>query len=112
MVGKESHVTLNFEQMEKMISLEFQYKSKRYYALIRVKNHNEQRIYSITIMDGELERLLYGHHVLIEKNDGLHSITDIDNSEVAALKECITLALSQQINGTAHAARQGHDGVR
>jgi hypothetical protein len=54
--------------MDKIISLEFIYRSRLYYALIRTKEDGENRLHSVTIMNGDLERLLYGNHIIVEKD--------------------------------------------
>jgi hypothetical protein len=79
--------------MDKMLSLEFMYKSKTYYALVRTKLIGQEKQYYITVMNGELEMLLYGNHVILEDGDGLRSATDIQQPEVLQLKNCITDAL-------------------
>jgi len=63
--------------MDKIISLEFKYRSKKYYALIRTKEDNEMRLHNITIMNGDLERLLYGNHIIVEKEGCFQSALPI-----------------------------------
>lgn len=78
-----------------IMSLEFSYRSKTYYALIRTKIINREKQYHITVMNGELERLLYGHHIIAPKrNSFLHVANeDIPVPEVIELKQCIIEAL-------------------
>jgi hypothetical protein len=81
--------------MDKIISLEFFYRSKMYYALVRTKPHEEGKMHSITVMNGDLERLLYGHHVIIEKRGRFLSVSDTTDKEITELKQCIINALFQ-----------------
>lgn len=81
--------------MDKIISLEFFYRSKMHYALVRAKPHEGGQMLSITVMNGDLERLLYGHHVILEKDGILFSATEPTNKEIAELKQCIMSALSR-----------------
>ena len=81
--------------MDKIISLEFIYRSKPYYALIRTKEHKGEKLHSITIMNGELERKLYGHHMIVEKDGVFQSAEETLSKEIAELKQSITEALSQ-----------------
>jgi hypothetical protein len=78
-----------------MISLEFIYRSTTYYALIRTKIVQQEKQYHITIMNGELERLLYGHHIISPGGkDHLKVIKDnLPTPEIMELKGCIIDAL-------------------
>src|ERR1700750_675556 len=81
--------------MDKIVSIEFFYRSKMYYALVRTKPHEGGQMHSITVMNGDLERLLYGHHVIIEKEGSFFSAAETTNKEITELKQCIINALSQ-----------------
>ena len=78
-----------------IMSLEFSYRSKTYYALIRTKIVQQEKQYHITVMNGELERLLYGHHIISPK--GTHFLhvanEEMAGAEVIELKQCIIDAL-------------------
>ena len=76
--------------MDKIISLEFTYRSKSYYALIRTKEHKGEKFHSVTIMNGDLERKLYGYHTIIEKDGVFQSDEEIIDKEIAELKQSIT----------------------
>jgi hypothetical protein len=79
--------------MDKIISLEFIYKSTMYYALIRTKEYEERRLHSVTIMNGDLERLLYGNHIIIEKEGCFQSALPVMNIQIGELKQCVINAL-------------------
>jgi hypothetical protein len=87
--------------MDKMISLEFTYRSKTYYAIIRTKINEKKISYVVTVMNGELERLLYGHHKIVDENGVLFSDRDISDDRVMELKECITRALCEHLETSA-----------
>ena len=79
--------------MDNIISLEFKYHSKMYYALIRTKEDNEMRLHSVTIMNGDLERLLYGNHIIVEKEGCFQSALPITNKQIGELKQSIINSL-------------------
>lgn len=84
--------------MDKIISLEFIYQSKPYYALIRTKEYKGDKLHHITVMNGDLERKLYGNHVIIEKDGVFQPAEEILNKEIAELKQSIIDALCQLQN--------------
>ena len=83
--------------MEKILSLEFTYRSKTYHALIRTKMSDQRLAYYVTIMNGELERLLYGNHILFDVDGMLKSEPEVLDREIADLKQCIAEALCQRL---------------
>ena len=87
--------------MDKTILLEFSYRVKTYYAIVRIKTNNQENCYQITIMSGELERALYGNHIIIEEDGVLQSAPYISKTEVRELRHCIETALCHhlQVNG-------------
>ena len=86
--------------MDKIISLEFIYRSKPYYALIRTKEHKGEKFHHVTIMNGDLERKLYGHHVITEKDGIFQSTEEIPDKDIAELKQSVTEALCQMQRST------------
>jgi hypothetical protein len=76
----------------KLLSIEFEYRDSFYYALIRVKD-NEFREYHITVMDGTLEQLLYGNHIILEVNGRLQVDLPSQRNEQGKLKLAIASAL-------------------
>lgn len=98
-----AHVTLQqltpkMNDMATIMSLGFEYKGKEYYSLIRVKERNENTEYHITVMNGELERLLYGNHILNLVNGSLRLDDLSDNSEQCRLKRQIAEALDKHLH--------------
>jgi len=90
--------------MDNITSLEFTYRSAVFYALLRTKVNEGKKHYYITVMNGDLERLLYGHHVICEDESNLWSVTDIADRNVAELKQCIIDALYRRLNAEKAAA--------
>lgn len=80
--------------MANILSIGFEYKGIFYKALARLKELGAKKEYHITVMNGELEKLLYGDHVLIESNGQLllaHSISP--GKDIADLIKAIATAL-------------------
>jgi hypothetical protein len=82
--------------MDTITSVEFVYKSDIYYALIRTKNRGDKKHHFITIMNGNLERLLYGNHIVIEEDGVLQSERPVNDEEIARLKQCVMEAFKLQ----------------
>jgi hypothetical protein len=84
--------------MPEMLSIEFNYKKKCFYALARVKQGlvKPQKEYVITVMNGELESMLYGNHVFSIDNGKVVS-TGTRNENVAELRDCISAALNNYL---------------
>lgn len=79
------------------LSLEFEFEGANYPALIRKKNKQFGVEYYITIMNGELEKLLFGNHIILET----HGILEVDNKihdlRQATLKLAIMRSLHQYL---------------
>ena len=79
-----------------MLSIKFEFRGHEYYALVRVKEKETNTEYHITVMNGELERLLYGNHVLIPEAGLFKSELSTDTA-VGSLRRTIAEALNTQI---------------
>jgi len=86
--------------MDNIISLEFIYHSRMYYALVRTKEDGDIRLHSITIMNGDLERLLYGNHIIVEKEGCFQSALPVMNKQIGDLKQSIINALCRYFRAT------------
>ena len=84
--------------MGTIISLGFQFKGKEYYSLIRVKERNQRTEYHITVMNGELERLLYGNHIINQVNGSLDFHDLREDTEQCRLKKQIAEALDRHLH--------------
>jgi len=82
--------------MMRLLSIEFEYRNTFYYALIRVKE-NTYREYHITVMNGTLEKLLYGSHVILEVNGRLQVDLPAEHNEQGKLKLAIARALREYL---------------
>jgi len=80
----------------KMLPIKFEYHGTGYEALVRIKAKETKTEYYITIMNGELEKMLYGHHVFIDENDKLQTGI-VPDPETAYLKSKIAEALNNYI---------------
>ena len=81
--------------MSMIISLGFDFKEEFHYVLITVKELKERIQYRITVMNGELEQLLYDCNVVNEV-DGELELDDCNgNKEKWLLKKQIIEALSK-----------------
>lgn len=88
--------------MSNIISISFNYKGHPYHALVRIKN-NSIREYHITVMNGQLETLLYGNHIFIESNGKFENDNPgnkINDEDILKLREAISKALQKEFNLT------------
>jgi len=84
------------------LSVSFQFEGTEHSSLIRKKRNTNHTEYSITVMNGELEKLLYGNHILKEK-DGILQIDDIMPSDKQSqLKLAIAKELKKQLASPDH----------
>jgi len=86
--------------MDKIISLEFKYRSRTYCALVRAKIDGDVTLHSVTIMNGDLERLLYGNHIIMEKDGCFQSVLPIMNEQIGELEQSIINALCSYARAT------------
>jgi uncharacterized protein YqgQ len=72
---------------------QFQYGAVIDYCLARCSMFQGRKEYAITIMNGELEKLLFGQHIIFEKEGCLQA--EITGNEVQnRLKESVATALA------------------
>jgi hypothetical protein len=83
--------------MVPIISIEFEYRQKNYFALVRIKDKNDTTEYHVTIMNGALEQKLYGHHIFIEE-DGEFIIGPVPDKEAGQLRLAVGMALCRHYN--------------
>ena len=80
--------------MNRFLVLGFEYNNTIDYCLVRYKAKEDVNEYIITVMNGELEKLLFGNHVIVEK-EGQLQIDFTGNDEQDNLKGQIVKALSE-----------------
>jgi hypothetical protein len=78
----------------KKIEIEFAFKGRHYDAVIRIRQRPGGRDFHITILDWELERLLYGNHIIKEEEGCLQANILMDKKEQTELKLTICGRLS------------------
>jgi len=102
----QSFLTKTVMSQFEFLSLNFEFEGNDYFCLIRKKKKGNDIVeYHITVMNGKLERLLYGNHIITEINGQLQIDNVVQNQKQAALKLTITKALHKYlVNQRAHAA--------
>jgi hypothetical protein len=80
------------------LSVEFVFDGATYHSLIRKKKKINCIEYHITVMNGKLEKLLYGNHVIKQVNGILVSDCASDDKKLVQLKQIITRALQEHIS--------------
>jgi hypothetical protein len=80
-----------------MISLGFKFREVSYNALIRLRESGIKKEYVITVMNGELEKILYGNHILVEENGEFLSNTEHAGEKAFELRTVITKALQNYL---------------
>ena len=82
------------------LSVCFQFEETEHYSLIRKKNKPGHIEFCITIMNGKLEKLLYGNHI-IKQVDGRLQIDDIIPSDKQSqLKLAVAKALKKLLDNS------------
>ena len=77
----------------KMVAVPFLYKEQEYFSLVRVKPRWECIKLEVTIMNGDLERVFYGHHVFTSDGKDVKCDCQPVDSNVRELHSCILSAL-------------------
>ena len=91
--------------MLKLLSIGFTYQGVQNYTIIRVKEKDDHIEYHVTVMNGELEKILYGDHIIVEKAGKLEVQDEKEDSQQAKLKFEITNALKSYL--TLHPLQAG-----
>jgi hypothetical protein len=84
-----------------IISIEFEYREKTYFALARIKEVQDHKEYHITIMNGALEQKLYGNHIFVEESGGV-ILSPVSENNTGELRLAVGLALCQHFNKPHH----------
>ena len=80
--------------MNRFLVLGFEYNNTIDYCLVRYKTKEDRNEYAITVMNGELEKLLFGNHLIAER-DGHLQLDVTGNEPQDRLKEEIAKALGE-----------------
>jgi hypothetical protein len=88
--------------MEQIISIEFEYRHKTYFALARIREKNGNIEYHITVMNGALEQKLYGNHIFIEEAGYVLLDPYLPGKVTCELRQVIGMALCKHFNKPYH----------
>ena len=80
--------------MSNFLTVGFWFCERLYHSLVMVKKRSDCTIYQITVMNGDLEKLLYGNHRIYEMN-GCLNVEACENEDQQILKLNIAEALSK-----------------
>jgi hypothetical protein len=83
-----------------IISIEFEYRRKTYYALVRIKE-KQPKEYHVTIMNGSLEQQLYGNHIYMQEEEGI-VIDPLPEKDTGDLRLAVGQALCKHFNIPCH----------
>ena len=86
------------EGVSKMIAVPFEFKDKEYCSLVRIKTTPHGREFHVTIMNGDLERALYGHHVFVFEDGVLHARSMAENHDLCSLQEKIAWEILNHVS--------------
>jgi len=75
-------------------SMEFDYKGKTYFALVRKRVVNNEEQFHVKIMNSVLEGQWFGHHVVIGKNGIFHLENEVKTTDLLQLRKAILSALA------------------
>ena len=99
LLNLNDRLTIKLKEMDSLLSnillVEFVYRSKTYFALTRTKTNKLKKRHYVTIMNGELEQLFYGHHIIIDKEGFLVSPAEILNAYILELNQSVAESLGQ-----------------
>lgn len=79
--------------MIKIISIPLEFRGKEYYTLIRVSRKPECTQLKVTIMNGDLERTLYGNNVFEYRNGYLIADISAQDDEAIMLQLAVLTAM-------------------
>jgi hypothetical protein len=79
--------------MGNLLTIGFDFQEHSYLSLVRVKEKEGFMEYQVTVMNGELEKQLYGHHILREINGFLHVIAPAIQENLRLLQYTIAKAI-------------------
>jgi len=89
--------------MDEIVSIEFEYKGKTYYALARIKEKHGHKEYHITVMNGALEQKLYGNHVFIDEENWI-LLSPVPENRTGQLRLAVGMGLCKHFNKPHHIA--------
>lgn len=79
------------------LSVAFEFEGEQHNTLIRKKSKIGSTEYHITVMNGDLEKLLYGNHIIKETGGVFQADYTTEDTKMLQLKKAITKALQQYL---------------
>ena len=92
--------------MTPIISIEFEYRHKTYFALVRLKGKNSDE-YHVTIMNGPLEQKLYGNHIFIEE-EGAIILDPLPDKETSQLRQAVGTGIAKHFDKRCFLKEEAH----
>lgn len=83
--------------MDKLFTLKFFFRGKAENGFVKVKLHEDCREFIVTVLNGDLERLLFGHNSFTERDGNVQIDLPSQNSDLARLKCAIGYALGTHL---------------
>lgn len=80
--------------MTDMLVFGFHYKQRFYKAIANIWKKSTNGLYRITVMNGDLEKLLFGNNILSLKDGRFLMEESIGNLEVRQLQQALVLGLN------------------
>jgi hypothetical protein len=76
-----------------MIAVPFRFRGGEYCSLVRIKNREGITEFHVTIMNGELEKALYGNHIFHYEKNVLQAYSEVEDPTLSELQEKIGWAI-------------------
>lgn len=89
---------LKIKRVMKKIHLEFDFKGRHYFAIVRDRETVTGKEFDITVLDWKLERLLYGNRLITEVDGTLEANVVVENKGQTELKLIIAVQLGRHLN--------------
>ena len=81
----------------KLLTIGFEFSGEYHYAIIQRKEKDDTTHYQATVMNGRLEKILFGRHIFTEKQNSILLELSDEETEQARLRRKIAEALSQHL---------------
>ena len=80
--------------MAEITSIEFLYNDRVYNALVLSSRRDGVDQYNVTVMDGELERKFFGHHIFLSDNSSFIPKKPCDDNCIAEIQAIVAASLN------------------
>ncbi|HVK46263.1 MAG TPA: hypothetical protein VM488_00435 [Pseudobacter sp.] len=82
--------------MTDMLVFSFRYKERFYKAIANLWQKSTKGLYRITVMNGDLERMLFGNNIVSLKEGRFMTAEASAEPEIKQLQEALVIALNDQ----------------